>query len=251
MRIISFLSSKIGEMTEKFSNLPKSYIERSYKQVFWRNPRGYPQYPKKEIARKHYQFSTERPWTFKFQHQNMTRRKRKLLEPILEWSFFKGDRVEIMAGRDKGKHGIISHIYQERNWVIVEGLNTYLKTIGATKTYPGAAVQWELPLNVTEHVKLVDPETLAATDIEWRFTEEGEKVRVSKATSRIIPIPKQAFETYDYKSKNSYVENPTKDTKSNVISEISFKPELKTFEMDIMDKMGIKEDRVPAKTFWY
>lgn len=146
-------------------------------------------------------------------------------------------------------------------------------------------------------MKLVDPETLAGTDVEWRFTEEGDEVRscsfplcqcllidnrffliqvrVSKATGRIIPIPKQAYETIDYKTKSTYVENETKDTVSAVISEVSkyylfrkilfgltfdfstisfqitFKPELKTFEMDIMDKMGIKEDRTPAKTYWY
>lgn len=28
-------------------------------------------------------------------------------------------------------------------------------------------------------------------------------------------------------------------------------PKLKTFEMDIMDEMDIKEDRVPKKHYWY
>lgn len=28
-------------------------------------------------------------------------------------------------------------------------------------------------------------------------------------------------------------------------------PALKTFEMDIMDEMGIKEDRIPKKIYWY
>lgn len=32
---------------------------------------------------------------------------------------------------------------------------------------------------------------------------------------------------------------------------ITFSPELKTFEMDVMDDMGIKEDRVAAPTYWY
>lgn len=42
-----------------------------------------------------------------------------------------------------------------------------------------------------------------------------------------------------------------KDTSENEIKEITFSPLLKTFEMDIMDDMGIKEDRVAAPTYWY
>lgn len=33
--------------------------------------------------------------------------------------------------------------------------------------------------------------------------------------------------------------------------QITFKPKLATFEMEIMESMGIKEDRVPAKSYWY
>jgi large subunit ribosomal protein L24 len=40
--------------------------------------------------------------------------------------------------------------------------------------------------------------------IEWRYTESGEKVRVSVRTGRIIPIPKAAEETRDYKTKATY-----------------------------------------------
>lgn len=40
--------------------------------------------------------------------------------------------------------------------------------------------------------------------VEWRYTEEGDRVRVSKRTGRIIPIPKAAYETYDYKTPTSY-----------------------------------------------
>lgn len=83
-----------------------------------------------------------------------------------------------------------------------------------------------------------------------RFTEDGQEVRVSTRTGRIIPVPATAEETIDYKSKNSYKEQP-KDTTADVIKEITFKPNLRTFEMDIMENMGIKEDRVPPKSYWY
>ena len=42
-----------------------------------------------------------------------------------------------------------------------------------------------------------------------------------------------------------------KDTADKDLTEITFKPSLKTFAMDIMESMGMKEDRVPQKSYWY
>lgn len=252
MKLTQFLFARVGDLTKKFSNLPESYIKRAMEQVYWRTPRGYPMYLPRDIQRKKFRFTTNRPWTGQFFQQNYpgTLRKKVFIEPIKNWSFFKGDRVEILVGKDKGKQGIVSQVIQERNWVIVEGLNTHLRRLGRDKDFSGIVLKSEAPLLVTNQVALVDPADLKGTEVEWRFTEEGEKVRVSKRTGRIIPIPPSAEETKDYKSKSLYKEQP-KDTTADVVEEITFSPELKTFEMDIMDKFGIKEDRVPAKTYWY
>ena len=43
-----------------------------------------------------------------------------------------------------------------------------------------------------------------ATQVEWRYTEQGEKVRISKRTGHTIPIPITATETIDYKTKAGY-----------------------------------------------
>ncbi|CAG4966345.1 unnamed protein product [Colias eurytheme] len=253
MRIFNFLSKKVGDLTLKYSNLPESYVKRSFEQVYWKNPKGYPQYTAAQVARKKFRFTTNRPWTGQFARQNERGilRKKVFVEPVGEWSFFKGDRVEIMVGKDKGKQGIVSQVIQERNWVIVEGLNTHLRVVGKDKDFPGIVIQSEAPLLVTTGVKLVDPESLKPTEIEWRFTEEGDKVRVSTSSSRIIPIPKSAEETVDYKSKDLYIENVDKDTVAAEAAKITFAPKLCTFEMDIMESMGIKEDKVPAKSYWY
>lgn len=114
----------------------------------------------------------------------------------------------------------------------------------------GSVHELRILFQINEQVALVDPSDLQATEMEWRFTEEGEKVRVSVRTGRIIPIPQANEETYDYKTKGTYVEKP-KDTPGSVVSEVTFKPSLRTFEMEIMDEMGIQEDRIPKKTYWY
>lgn len=67
-----------------------------------------------------------------------------------QWSFFRGDRVEVLVGRDKGKQGIVKQVIQERNWVIVEGLNTHLRRVGQDKEYPGVLIKSEAPLLVRE-----------------------------------------------------------------------------------------------------
>lgn len=65
-----------------------------------------------------------------------------------EWSYFRGDRVEVLVGRDKGKQGIVKQIIQERNWVIVEGLNCHFRRVGQEKDYPGVLIKSEAPLLV-------------------------------------------------------------------------------------------------------
>lgn len=166
------------------------------------------------------------------------------------WSWFRGDRVQVLIGRDKGKQGIINQVIEERNWVFVEGLNWHYRKYGQTKEYPGVYVRSEAPLLVTTDIKLVDPVDLQPTEFEWRYSEDGSKIRVSLRSGREIPIPASDRETYDYKNPVTYMERP-KDTVAADAEEITFSPKLKTFEMDIMDDMGIKDDREPAKTYWY
>lgn len=249
-RLTSLLKT-VSDMTKKTSNLPEKYIERAMEQVGWQTPKAI-QYRQTVVKRKKYRFTTNRPWTHQFQQQNQPghHHKKVFVEPVLEWTFFKGDRVQLLEGKDKGKHGLVNYVVQERNWVMVEGLNCHYRCIGRKKNYPGMMVKSEAPLLVTTQVALVDPSDDQPTQAEWRFTEEGERVRVSTRTGRIIPLPKLSEETVDYKTKSTYVEQK-KDTTADDLARITFEPELKTFEMDIADKMGIKEDRFPCKTYWY
>ncbi|XP_017043663.1 probable 39S ribosomal protein L24, mitochondrial [Drosophila ficusphila] len=247
MRITQFLASKL----KNFSNLPKEYIERSKKQVYWQTPKELNYLPR-TVERKRFRYTTNRPWTGQFRQQNMpgTVRRKVLVEPIEEWSFFRGDRIEVLVGKDKGKQGIVTQVIPERNWVIVEGLNWHYRKVGGEKEFPGIIIKSESPLNVTKDIRLVDPSDLQGTDFEWRFTEEGEKVRVSLRSGRIIPVPETNNQTHDYKTPNAYIERE-KDTPGAVVGEITFQPKLSTFEMDIMEEMGIKEERTPAKSYWY
>lgn len=143
MRLINVLFSKVGRYSKDFSNLPDRYINRAMEQVEWRNPRGIQYKPNAVIKRKNFKFTTHRPWTGHFHEENARGvfHQKIFVEPILKWSFFRGDRVEILVGKDKGKQGIVKQIFQERNWVTVEGLNCELKKIGERKDFPGIYMQ--------------------------------------------------------------------------------------------------------------
>lgn len=251
------LVSALGKYTKDYANLPERYVIRKSTKLISKS-NDHP------AANSHLKLTginealVQRPWTDHYWAKSAAPNSRRahgvFVKPIKEsdWMWFRGDRVEIMTGDDKGKEGIINYIVQERNWVCVEGLNVEYESIGKDKDFPGMMMTKELPLDVTKDIKLIDPSDEKATDVEWRFREDGERVRVSTRTGREIPIPSEAqYITMDYKSPQSYAEHKTKDTPASLVEEITFEPRLATFEMDIMEKMGIEENRTPAKTYWY
>lgn len=65
--------------------------------MYWKPPLDKPQFRKDRKVQgfKNLQFSIHRPWTTHFQMENFRNRKTKSipLEPIKQWSFFRGDRV--------------------------------------------------------------------------------------------------------------------------------------------------------------
>ena len=66
-------------------------------------------------------------------------------------------QVEVLAGKDKGKQGTVSQVIEERNWVVVEGLNAHYRMVGQTATFPGTMIASEAPLLVDDQVALLDP----------------------------------------------------------------------------------------------
>ncbi|XP_069138796.1 large ribosomal subunit protein uL24m-like [Argopecten irradians] len=133
--------------------------------------------------------------------------KTPLVQPIKHWRIFEDDLVQVLVGADKGKQGHISRIVKERNWCFVQGLHLEYKYMpGKSPTDPGRCEAKEKPLLVTTEIALVDPSDRKPTEFEWRYTEDGEKVRVSKRTGRIIPIPQDVEDkiALDTGSKSTY-----------------------------------------------
>ena len=249
------LSSGIGKYTKDYSNLPERYIVRKSARVIHKSE-DHPSYVPRLDKWEAQHHRLERPWTGRYWQENPPfddKRHPDIVQPIREqdWMWFRGDRVEVLTGDDKGKQGYIVLIVQERNWVFVENLNCKYNVEGKSATDPGNLMKEELPLLVTTDIKLVDPTDEMSCDVVWKYDENGERVRVSTRTGRILPVPGESFKTKDYNSADNYDENKEKDTPAKIVEELTFEPRLATFEMDIMNEMNIKEDRIPKKTFWY
>ncbi|KAI6241784.1 KOW domain-containing protein [Aphelenchoides fujianensis] len=176
-----------------------------------------------------------------------------------EWTIFPGDTVEVLVGRDKHQHGIVSHVIRDQNAVFVDGLHTKLEKVenpmAKSRKLPEVHQPKMQPLDPTKgQVKLVDPNNNEACDVKWIESPEadGGWVRVSLRTGYTIPLPSQAFVTYEYVSKADYIES-SKDTPSKAVLRATYEPDrcLKTFEQEILNDFGIKEERVPKPTYWF
>nr|XP_025968618.1 39S ribosomal protein L24, mitochondrial [Dromaius novaehollandiae] len=198
-----------------------------------------------------YHHGTWPPWSAAAQQRNPPGRRRKkiFVEPISkdDWKVFRGDTVQVLTGKDAGKQAMVTQVVRARNWVVVEGLNTHYRYINKMAKYPGTYIASEAPLLLSQ-ISLVDPEDRKPTEVEWRYTEEGERVRVSLRSGRIIPTPLR--HRRDGIVPDQWIDGP-KDTSAEDALDKTYVPSLKTFEEEIMDAMGIVETRRAKKSYWY
>jgi len=97
----------------------------------------------------------------------------------------KGDRVQVVAGNDRGRIGRVLSVIPERNRVIVENVNMITKHQRATQSLrqPGI-IQREGTIHMS-NVLPICPECDEATRV--GFTEvEGRKMRVCKRCGEIF-----------------------------------------------------------------
>ncbi|HDI10893.1 MAG TPA: 50S ribosomal protein L24 [Candidatus Acetothermia bacterium] len=91
----------------------------------------------------------------------------------------KGDRVKVIAGKDKGKIGKVLRVFPDEERVLVEGVNIVTKHQRPTLTIrePGI-LKREAPIHVS-NVKVICPECGIPTRIGYTFVE-GRKRRQCK-----------------------------------------------------------------------
>lgn len=97
----------------------------------------------------------------------------------------KGDRVVILSGKDKGKHGEVVKSMPREGKVVVSGVNIAVRHRKASQANPqGGLERSEAPMHVSK-VAIEDPKTGKPTRV--RFEErDGKKVRVAVKSGELI-----------------------------------------------------------------
>lgn len=91
----------------------------------------------------------------------------------------KGDKVMVIAGKDRGKSGKILRAFPRENRVLVEGVNIVKRHARPTQKNPqGGIVERESPIHIS-NVMLVCPRCNQPTRVGRKITHEG-KFRVCK-----------------------------------------------------------------------
>lgn len=96
-----------------------------------------------------------------------------------------GDKVKVIAGKDKGKEGVIVKTIAAKDRVVVEGVNIVKKHQKPNNQYPqGGIVELEAPIHVS-NVQLLDPSTNEPTKVGYKV-EDGKKVRFAKKSGTTL-----------------------------------------------------------------
>jgi large subunit ribosomal protein L24 len=97
----------------------------------------------------------------------------------------KGDKVVVLSGKDKGKHGEVTQAFPKEGRVIVAGVNIATRHRKATQANPqGGLDRFEAPLHVSK-VAIEDPKTGKPTRVRFEF-KDGKKVRVAVKSGQVL-----------------------------------------------------------------
>jgi large subunit ribosomal protein L24 len=97
----------------------------------------------------------------------------------------KGDKVQVITGKDKGKQGIILDSFPKKDRVLVEGINVVKKHQKPSQLNPqGGIISKEAPIHVS-NVMPIDPKTGEPTRVGYKVVD-GKKVRVAKKSGEAL-----------------------------------------------------------------
>src|SRR3981081_1676302 len=106
----------------------------------------------------------------------------------------KGDTVMLRRGKEKGKRGIVKHVFPKDGVATVEGLNVvkrHTKPGQAGQVQGGGSVGKEAPTPMSA-LMVVDPKTDTPTRVRRVRQSDGSTVRVSVRSGEQLLVPSKA-----------------------------------------------------------
>ena len=94
----------------------------------------------------------------------------------------KGDRVQVLQGKDRGKTGEVTRVLPREGKVIVDGINVAKKHQKATRaTMQGGIIDKDMPIDVS-NVAVLSPKDGKPTKVGYKVDDQGNKVRIARRT---------------------------------------------------------------------
>lgn len=101
-----------------------------------------------------------------------------------------GDKVKIMAGKDKGKEGKILQVFPKMEKVVVEGLNLATRHLRGQRGQAGQKIQFPAPIHVS-NVQLVSPKSGKTGRVGYKILktdDQKKKIRVIRSKGSVEDI---------------------------------------------------------------
>ncbi|MGN8647823.1 50S ribosomal protein L24 [Gracilibacillus sp. HCP3S3_G5_1] len=97
----------------------------------------------------------------------------------------KGDKVQVISGKDKGKQGTVLAAFPKKDRVLVEGVNVVKKHAKPSQENPqGGILNQEAAIHVS-NVMPLDPKSGEPTRVGYEV-RDGKKVRIAKKSGESL-----------------------------------------------------------------
>ena len=96
----------------------------------------------------------------------------------------KGDKVVVLAGKDKGRTGEVIRMMPKDDQAVVRGINMVRRHQRQTQSQEGGIISKEAPIHVS-NIALADPKDGKPTRVGFEV-KDGKKVRVAKRSGATI-----------------------------------------------------------------
>ncbi len=97
----------------------------------------------------------------------------------------KGDKVVVLAGKDKGRSGEVVRVLPKDDKAVVRGVNMIRRHQKQSQSQEGGIITKEAPIHLS-NIALVDPKDGKPTRVGFQVQKDGTKVRVAKRSGEVI-----------------------------------------------------------------
>ncbi|KRE03620.1 50S ribosomal protein L24 [Bosea sp. Root670] len=97
----------------------------------------------------------------------------------------KGDKVVVLAGRDKGKSGEVLQVLPKDGRAVVRGVNLVKRHTKQSAQSEGGIISKEATIDLS-NIAVADPKDGQATRVGFKVLDDGRKVRFAKRSGDLI-----------------------------------------------------------------